>query len=122
MNKNGQVLVLFIIMIPILLLLFGYIIETSIIAYENEKYLSNTKTIIASTIEEKEKDDIIRLYDDNNLEYKKLDIYKDNDELKIDITYEINSFLGKIINKEKYEKNLVIIGYKKDNKIKYKKG
>ena len=47
MNKKGQVLVLFIICIPIMITLFSYLIEVSYIAYNKHKIYSVTKTIIA---------------------------------------------------------------------------
>jgi len=51
MNKHGQTLVTFVILLPVIFLLIGYIIEISIIGYHKSKINSVTKSIIANCID-----------------------------------------------------------------------
>ena len=74
MNKKGQSLVLFIIILPIILFLFGLLIERVYLTYQKQKLYSITKTIIALSIERNEKNDIINLYKDNNIVLENIEI------------------------------------------------
>lgn len=121
MNNKGQAFIFFIILIPIIILALGFIVELSIISYEKKRVYSISKTIILSTLEEKNKDDIIKLYDDNDIKYDNLEI-SFSDGVRINITVKINSFLGKLINKDYYLLKLDLTGYKDNGKVKFKKG
>ena len=119
-NKDGQVLVTFMLMIPLLLLLLGTVIELSMIAYQKERLNSVTKSIIASCIENPEKNDIINLYNKNGVES---DINIDTSNgLEIYFNYELDSFLGNLIGKDQYEIKIDIIGKKENGQIVYMKG
>ena len=119
-NSKGQSLVVLIIIMPIILLMVGFINEMSLISY-NKIYLNSlTRTIIANNIDTKEKNDIIKLYSKNNIETD-FEIITDNG-LEIKFTKKIDSFLGKIINKDSYEIKVDIKGVKENNKIRYEKG
>ena len=115
MNKKGQVLVLFIICIPIMITLFSYLIEVSYIAYNKHKIYSVTKTIIAKNYSNDNLFDIINMYKDNDIDVK---------DLKIDnsLGYNIPSLLGKLINKSSYDIDINITGVKENGKIKYQRG
>jgi hypothetical protein len=112
MNKKGQVLVLFIICIPIMITLFSYLIEVSYIAY---------KTIIAKNYSNDNLFDIINMYKDNDIDVKDLKI---DNSLGYNISFKtsIPSLLGKLINKSSYDININITGVKENGKIKYQRG
>ena len=120
MKNNGQALITFIIFLPIIIIILGSVIEVSIINYSKHKLISLTKSIIASTIESKNKNDIILLYNKNNIDTDFDIIYDDG--IEIIFNYEINSFLGKIINKDYYNIYIDIKGKKYNNQIIYEKG
>lgn len=128
MNNKGQSLVTFIIILPILLIICGMALEFSNIAYQKHHLTSVTKTIISSTIlsdksiDNDLKNDIIKLYNDNNIKVDDLFV-EYNNHLKIDVVTHMDSFLGKIINKEYYEIKVSLIGELNDNnKVIFKKG
>lgn len=121
MNKKGQVLVSFLIIIPLIIVLVGAMIESVYLSYQKRKFYSVTKTIIASCLERNEKDDIINLYNDNSIDIKDIDIIYDNG-LTIKASTEVDSLLGKIISKDKYLINVNINGKKENDKIVYQRG
>lgn len=120
-NKKGQALVAFVIILPIIFLLLGMVIEFSLIAYHKSKITSVTKSIIANSIEDAQKDDIIMLYDKNGIDVIKLDLIT-GDGLSIDLEANVDSFLGDIVGKNNYKIKIKIHGYQKDNKVYYEKG
>lgn len=120
MNNKGQVLVSFVIILPILLLLCGGLIEYSIIAYNKEKANSVTKSVIRDNITEKNEEVIKDLMKANGIN-NEVNVIASGD-LEIAYTLNIESFLGKIINKDSYEINIDIIGHQDGSKIEFKKG
>lgn len=121
MNRKGQSLVLFIIILPVMLVLFSVLIETVYISYQKQKLYSVTKTIIASSLERNDKNDIINLYKDNNIVLESIDISNDLG-ISIKAKEKVNSLMGKIINKENYTIYVDIMGFKKDGKMIYQRG
>ena len=120
MNKKGQTLVLFVIFLPVIIILCSILIDESLIYYNKVKLSSLTRTIIKNNIDTQDKNDIIKLYRDNNIEDEI--IVKITDGINVKFETQIDSFLGNIINKDKYVIKINIKGYKEDNKIKFKKG
>ena len=128
MNNKGQSLVTFIIILPILLIICGIVIEFSNIAYQKHHFTSVTKTIISSIIQTDKnididkKNDIIKLYNDNNIQVDDITII-DNDGLTINASLRMDSLFGKIINKDYYEIKISLNGkFNDNNKIVFKKG
>lgn len=120
MNKHGQTLVAFIIIIPIILLALGSIIELSVLEYNKKKIESTTKTIIASHIDSMDEDKIRQDFEDNDIVGNIQISTKEGLEISVD-TF-VQGYLGKIIDKENYEIKVDIIGYQDEGKIKFKKG
>lgn len=120
-NKKGQALVCFVIILPIILILFGYLIEVVIISYNKSKIVSVTKSIIANCIDDCEKNDIIILYKDNNIILEDIDVDRTLG-LRIKLKTTVESNLGSIIGKDNYILEVDIKGIKENNKIKYEKG
>lgn len=116
MNNKGQSLVAFIIVLPLILFILGVVIELGYIGYEKNRIMSVTKSIIANAIEEDKKNDIIILYDKNDI---KVDDLKVNFDKGVLITgkVKVTGILGK-----EHEININILGYKKNNKMYYEKG
>ena len=128
MNNKGQSLVTFVILIPILLIVCGMVIEFANVAYQKHQLTSATKTIISSilttdkSIDNELKNDIIRLYNDNNIKVDDL-LVESNNYLKISVSSHVDSFLVKIINKDYYEIKVSLIGeLNENNKVVFKKG
>ena len=105
MNNKGQVLVVFVILLPILLLIFTFVVDIGLLSIEKRKIINNTYDAVDYYLESLDKEKTINLLN-SNLEDIKIDI-KDED-------------IYVIISVEKEYKGIFNIIY--DNKIvvKYK--
>ena len=103
-NNHGQVLVIFVILLPLLCLFTAYVVDTSYISYEKNK-LDNINEVIsdyASNSSKIEIEDIRNLIKENDKDIiiKKIDI---DNKINIELEKEINSIFGKLIGKNKYK-------------------
>ena len=90
-NKNGQALIMFILLLPILLMLMAFVIDTSVLYSEKIK--------IENIIKEKnEEDNIKEALNINNVVYE----LKEEDSCII-IKTSKESIFGKIIGKKQYD-------------------
>lgn len=121
MNNKGQSLVLCVIIMPIILLAFLVVIEKMNIAYNNRKLLTITKEAIANCIDSCEKNDIIDLYDRNNIDLDSIDIKK-SDVIEIIVKAKVKNNIKSLVKKEDYKIKLDLIGKIEDEKLKYEKG
>lgn len=105
MNNKGQVLVVFVILLPILLLIFTFVVDVGLLSIEKRKISNNTYDAVEYYLENLDKEKTINLLN-SNLE-----------DIKIDI---IDEDIYVIIYVEKNYKGIFNIIY--DNKIvvKYK--
>lgn len=107
MNKKGQTLILFIIIIPIFIILLAFVVDTGFILKENTKLNNTTKTILKTTYQNKNNydyyDKVKNLYQKNNIEPTTIKINQNNNQVTITITTEKNSFFGKIIGIKTYQ-------------------
>lgn len=105
MNNKGQVLVVFVILLPILLLIFTFVVDIGLLSIEKRKISNNTYDAVEYYLENLDKEKTINLLN-SNLE-----------DIKIDI---IDEDIYVIIYVEKNYKGIFNIIY--DNKIvvKYK--
>ncbi len=103
MNRNGQTLILFVILIPVLLILAALVIDIGIISNEKMHVSKVTSTILKETFEKEETvEEIKKLYEKNNIPTENLKIEKKEDQMTIENNYEINSIFGNIIGIKKY--------------------
>lgn len=103
MNKKGQVLVIFVILLPLLLLFSAYVVDTTIINY-NKNRLDNINKIVDDYIKDKDgvnKSDIEDLLkkNDKDIVIKNMDL---DNNIDITLEKEIDSIFGKFIGKDKY--------------------
>jgi len=120
MNNKGQTLVVFIIMIPIILVLTAFLIDSSLIGYEKMHLNSVTKTVIKDNMEAKKIDSIKKEMVKNGIDDNITVNIKDGIEIKFE--HEIDSFFGKLISKDKYNIKVDIHGFQDGDNIKYEKG
>lgn len=105
MNNKGQTLVIFVILLPLFLLIFAYIVDTSIMYYEKNKLDDTTKMVIKYKmyhIEENEKK--IKEYikrNDKNINIEKIKM--DEKQVEISLNKKVKSVFGKIIGFNHYE-------------------
>ena len=124
MNNKGQTLVIFIIMMPIILLIFTLVIDLGYVSKEKIKIDSTLRVIIRSVLEKEtfSKEMIDDLIEKNELTYDNYKYSYENGLLKINITKNIKSILGKIINTDIYKIEIKLTGYIENDKIIIEKG
>lgn len=103
MNNKGQVLIIFILLIPILLLGAAYVVDNIYISYHTNK-LNGINSMISSDISTNNID-IIEISDyvkknDKNISVEVIVI--SDTEVKINLSKKINSLFGAIIGKNFY--------------------
>lgn len=99
MNKKGQTLILFVILLPILLVLFAVIVDTGYIISKKIHY----KEVIKEVVEEsKEEEKIKKLLIKNQVDITDLEIIYQNNEIKIKKDFLIKSIFGSIVGIKNY--------------------
>ena len=117
MNKNGQTLILFVIMIPILLGLCAFVIDVGSIVLANTKLREVTKTIISDVIDDASIDKIQSLYLKNDIPVENLEVEIKEDQIRVQNEYEIDSIIGSIIGLDTYRVEVDITGTKGNDKV-----
>ena len=122
MNKRGQTLVVFILLIPLLLLIAAFVVDKGYMVYKNIEIKNVTKDIISIHLKKNNlsDDQIKEIYHKNDIPTTKLKIDAKEDEITISNTYFIDSIFGKIVNLSNYEVSCKVTGYLKDNKVVFK--
>ena len=125
MNKKGQMLVLFIILLPLILMFVGFIIDTGYLYIEKRK----VDLIVKDTVEygiknyhdttEEELYELLKQNIDNINEHK---IIKKDNTIKVSVLVQKDSVFSFIFNKEKYEISASYKGMYENNKIKIVRG
>ncbi len=105
MNNKGQVLVMFVIIIPILLIAITLIIDYSLLSIEKRKINNNVYDAVEYYLSSSENDDIDiklnKLLEENlkNIKDKKIDITYIDEGIKISVSKKYKS-LYKIMNED----------------------
>ena len=115
MNKKGQTLILFVILIPILITCLAFVVDVGILTNEYQK----TRGIIEDGIRDyfDSNQSIKELLILNDIPVEELVIHEESDKVSVDIHYQINSLFGTIINIKNYEIELHLVGKKQEDKV-----
>lgn len=107
MNKKGQSLAIFIVILPLIFAAFLYLYDYSVLIYEQNKYENISKSIILSTQDESKIKD---LYEKNSYEVNNFKYKNNNEEIYISNYYYIDTILSNVlkINKYKCEINYIV--------------
>lgn len=108
MNKKGQTLIAFVLLIPIFLIFLAFVVDTGLILKENTKLNSTTKTILKNTYKEPVEEKIKELYKKNDIPTENLTIEIESNNIRVTNEYEIDSIFGNIIGLKKYKIKLKI--------------
>ena len=125
MNKKGQTLIIFVILIPIFLLLFAFGVDTGIVLKEKTRLNSTTRTILKNTYSKRNQDHynelVMELLKKNEIPVDNLEIEKNSNQISISNSYEKESVFGKIIGLKTYKIKSTITLKIVDNEIKIEK-
>ena len=113
MNKHGQTLILFVILIPIILLLLAFVVDLGLVITNKIKTEEVTKQIIkdAYLLDDNKR---LELFQKNNI-----NIYRENNKLKIVVKQEIKSIFGGIVGIKKYKINVSVTGIMENDKVNF---
>lgn len=104
MNNKGQVLVMFLLLLPVLLLLFAYVIDKCYLLYQ-ENSQKNIGDIVCNYAldSNKTENDIKNLALENDPNLKTIKITRKNNQVEIILEKEIDSQFGKIFGISTYQ-------------------
>lgn len=120
MNRNGQTLVVFVLLIPLFMVLAAFIVDNSMIVSKSLNLKNTTRDIIKSDLLKGHlnDDEIKELFKKNKIPTKELVVIRDDENsLKIYNHYFIDSIFGKVVGINSYELEIEIIGKKQEDKV-----
>lgn len=107
MNRKGQTLVVFALLLPILLLFMAFVIDTGFILKESTRLNSTTKTILKTTFENRRdgsyREEVEQIFKKNDIPITNLQVIVQEDAVQISNSYYVSSIFGKIIGIKEYE-------------------
>ncbi len=123
-NKHGQVLIVFLLLLPILLMFMGLITDMGYNYMEKRKMDDVVKDTIKYAFDHLEEDRQVLRDDMNNLLTKNISDIKENDIIidtnlvKISLSKENEGLFGKLLNKKLYQISSSYYGYMDNGKLK----
>lgn len=103
MNNKGQILVTFLLLVPLLLLLGTYIVDLTYVSYHMNKLNEINDLVINETNSKKLSVEQVNEYvklNDNDINIASLNIT--TEKIEITLQKEIKSLFGKVIGKDSY--------------------
>jgi len=123
MNKHGQTLIIFIILIPMFLGILALVIDIGLVVSKKIELKETTKTIVKENIKNLNNKNfnkqISDLLEKNNIETKNLKIEIESSSILIKNEIEIDSIFGNILGFKKYKIKIEVKETIKENKIIY---
>ncbi len=117
MNKRGQTLILFVILIPILLGMAAVVVDVGYLISKNVELKEVSKTILEEVMEDASVEKIKDLFLLNDIPVENLEVDILNDQIHIQNEYEIDSIFGSIIGLSTYQVRVDITGTKQDDQV-----
>lgn len=115
-NNKGQVLVMFILLLPVVLLLLGLVVDTGLLFIEKRNIDGSIKEAIAyrfeSNLSENELDSVVNnllVTNINNINSSEVNI--SNDYIKITVNKQFDSAFALLFNRSFYEISATYVGY-----------
>lgn len=106
MNNKGQVLVTFLLMLPVVLILFMYLIDKCYLLYEKNNQINIGDIVCSYMLDSNKTDnDIKQLALENDSKLEKIKITRNNKQAVITLEKEINSIFGNILGISTYKIN-----------------
>ena len=104
MNNRGQVFVLFILLLPVLFILFAYVIDKCYLLYQ-ENSQKDIGNIVCSYLTDTNKtdNDIKQLALENDSKLENIKIIRSDKQVTVTLEKKIDSLFGKLFGISKYE-------------------
>ena len=114
LNNKGQSLVLFIVIIPIILLVFVLVYDIGTAIYEKNR-LSNTSYMVIDyaldSIDSVDENDLISLITKNTNNLSSISVLIDNGKINVKLTKNIKGVFGRAFNFDLIEAKSEYVGY-----------
>ncbi len=117
LNRRGQTLIAFIILIPLLIGVTAFVVDTGLVISEKIHLKEVTKTVIRDTIKNPDEVKIKKLLQDNDIDGDKLKIETGDNYIVINNEIEVESIFGAIIGLKEYKIKIAIKGRIENNKL-----
>lgn len=121
-NKNGQVLVAFMLMLPLIILFLGLIIDSGLIFVEKRRVENNIKSLINYRFEsDLNENDLYSAIDNllnkniDNIKQKQINI--STNYVKITVNKEVSGIFPYMFNRDNYKINISYKGYMSSGKL-----
>lgn len=118
MNNKGQTLIIFVILVPIIITMMALVVDVGML----ENKVLKTKNIVDVAIKEYfNKEDVTvisKTLEENDISTDKLVIKRTDNEVGVNVEYEISSLFGKIVGLQKYDVKVKRKGINYNGKIK----
>lgn len=120
MNRKGQVLVMFVILLPIFFIIMTLLVDIGNLILTNNEINDVSYLVLEHCLDHIDEDDII----DNSKELLQLnnknitiDSFKiDNGKVYLDVSYQVKGIISNIVNIKLFNINNKYVAYIKDNK------
>lgn len=118
MNRRGQVLVGFVILLPLLVMFIAYIVDNGILAQNKAKLDELTKSVIAYALEDRSRttEQITKYIVKNESNLKEINVLLDED-VQIQLVKTVPSVFGKAIGIQQYTITSYYEGELKDGEM-----
>lgn len=117
MNKKGQTLIFFVILIPILLGFCALVVDTGLIVSENTRLKKVSVMALEELYDNFEENKYKELLVANNIAVDNLQITRQDTKINIKNHYEINSIFGQVLGIKEYEIKVDIVAYQNNDKL-----
>ena len=113
MNNKGQVLVIFVILLPIFIMILTFVIDLGMLSIEKRKVYNNTYDALEYYLDSNDKDKTIKLIE-NNIEDIEVNIEDSENSVEISVSKEYKGIYNIIYDNEI---KITYIGNKETKKI-----
>ena len=110
MNKKGQTLIIFVILIPVLVLMAALVVDTGLMIYAKENYQGIIENGISEYFHTGSREDVEKLFALNGLSMEDYTITVHENEIEVSLETEVEAIFGKIINIREYDIKMNYVG------------
>lgn len=102
MNNKGQTLVVFIILLPVIMIVFAYVVDKCYLLYQEKNQKKVTSLVCEYALQEKQEENIRQLALENDAKFKKITINRNGEQVEIILEKEISSIFGHVLGLSTY--------------------
>jgi len=117
-NKRGQTLALFVILIPILLVIAAFVIDMGVVIYNKSHLKEVSKMALNENVDNLDNtNNIKKILEKNKVDINNLEINIIDNKINLKNEIEVESIFGAIIGIKNYKVKMNITGYKNNGQI-----